>query len=134
MSIISKAIRRYPSDPDVMCANCGAPNCVWAHLPFFDAGMGQKCDDYFGAPLCQLCHDYVDGRRDADAMGHSNQDAYYNELIKLGIVLRPASGRTDYEWQYRVLRKGISLLVEAGILRIQGVEDVARSSVGAHIR
>ena len=103
MSLVSKRIRDLPRDPDVHCVNCGHPEAVWAHLPYHDAGVGQKCDDVFGAPLCSECHDYVDGRRLHDRTGYGH----------------PNAGRMDYEWQYRVLRRGLKLLLEAGIVEVQ---------------
>ena len=89
-------------DPDCVCVNCGAPNPVWAHLPYHDAGMGQKCPNHYGAPLCAACHDYADGRAKADALGYSHI----------------AGGRLDFEWRFRVLRRGLALLIEAGIVRV----------------
>jgi hypothetical protein len=100
MSFKSQKIRDYPRDLDVVCANCGNPECCWAHLPYHDAGMGQKTDDYFGAPLCQQCHDYADGRAATDATGHN------------------AGGRLDFEWRYRVLRAGIRGLWANGIIGV----------------
>ena len=91
-------IRNLPRDPDVVCANCGHPDCVWAHLRFHDSGVGQKCADLFGAPLCRECHDYADSRAKHDRMGHSN------------------GGSLDYVWLYRVLRKGQLLLIRKGLM------------------
>ena len=103
MSQINKKIRNLPRDPDVVCVNCGHPDAVWAHDPYHDAGMGQKCDDIFGAPLCNWCHDYRDGRQLTDRRGHS--------CIQ--------GGQNDWEWRYRVLREGIKVLMDKNLLAVK---------------
>ncbi len=98
---MTQKIRDFPNSPDVVCVNCGNPECCWCHLPYHDAGWGQKCDDMFGFIGCQECHDYADGRAKADRTGHSHPDG----------------GRLDYEWRYRVLRHSQLLLLKAGLIK-----------------
>lgn len=95
-------IRKMPSDPDEVCVNCGNPECAWAHLRYRDSGMGMKCPDIFGAPLCKQCHDYIDGRAKFDAFGHRH----------------PEGPEKDFEFKYRCLRAGIRRLVERGIIHV----------------
>jgi hypothetical protein len=104
MSIVSKKIRNVPRDIDVVCVNCANPECCWAHLPYKDSGTGQKTDDIYGAPLCHKCHDYADGRADFDSMGHRHSET--------------ENGTRDYEWRYRVMRRGLMVLIKAGALSI----------------
>lgn len=39
------------------CAVCGAKPCQAHHEPLGLAGMGIKCPDSHGMPLCHFCHD-----------------------------------------------------------------------------
>ena len=103
MSLVAKKIRDFPRDPDVHCVICDEPECCWCHLPYHDAGMGQKTDDFLGAPLCFQCHNYADGRAETDGAG------YYQS---------GGCGRSDYEWHYIALRRGLKLLFDAGVIRV----------------
>jgi hypothetical protein len=103
MSLVSKKIRNFPRDNDVQCVNCGHPDCVWCHLPYYDAGIGQKTDDIFGFFGCGECHDYADGRAKTDRTGHSGEHG----------------GRLDYEWRFRVMRASQRILLGAGVLSVK---------------
>ena len=85
----SERLRRYPADPDVTCVNCGASECCLAHRSIpGNHGVSTKADDFFGAHLCQRCHDYGDG----------------------------AKGRRDHEWWEQMIYRTQKRLFDAGVI------------------
>jgi hypothetical protein len=69
MSFVSQKLR--DSARDETCVNCGATDgtVVLAHLPMMGIADGgsSKCDDFWAAFLCGICHSLADGsekRRD----------------------------------------------------------------------
>ena len=77
----SRKLRDVPRDPDIICIECGNPDCCLAHLPYFDTSANSKTYDICGAHLCRACHDYCDG-----------------------------PGRKDYEFRFRVLSRTLKRL------------------------
>lgn len=81
----SKALREAAKD--AYCMHCGLPGdtgkVVLAHMPMYDAGMGQKCSDFFGIYLCDEHHKYMDteGRDDFEfrLLNYRKQIAYWHK-------------------------------------------------------
>jgi len=72
---------------------CSDPETVvWAHLA--TGGMGMKCPDIIGAPLCHFHHDYIDGRIKWNGQtGQHDWDAKFHALKRGVLLVEKARGR-----------------------------------------
>jgi len=92
VTLVSQRLRDAPRDVDFDCVRCRNPEACLCHLPAWDAGTGQKCDDWQGAHLCAECHAYFDGPQ----------------------------GRHDFAARFLVLTRTLRRLFEHGILEVRG--------------
>ena len=50
-------------------------------------GIGMKSNDIHGAYCCSACHDLIDGRIKADALGFQTQLDFYEGIFRTQLIL-----------------------------------------------
>ena len=65
--------------------NRNSETTIFAHKG--GGGMGMKSSDIHGAYCCSSCHDAIDGRIKADALGFQVQIDFYEGIFRTQLIL-----------------------------------------------